>query len=81
MNAQFYIGYALFNQGKYQPAIAYFNLAMNNGFDFFYEDAQWFKALAYLKLQERDKAKDLLQKIETQGGKHAKPARKALREF
>ena len=43
-NAEFYIGYALFYQKNYEKAIPYFDKAMANGFDFFFEDAQWFKA-------------------------------------
>lgn len=67
-NAEFYLGYALFNQGNYESAIPYFNEAMNNGFDFFYEDAQWFKANCLENMGRLKEAKSLYNEIKNRGG-------------
>lgn len=67
-NAEFYLGYALFNQGNYESAIPYFNEAMNNGFDFFYEDAQWFKANCLENMGRLKEAKSLYDEIKNKGG-------------
>ena len=68
VNAEFYIGYAKFYQGKYEEAIPYFNKAMNNAFDFFMEDAEWFKANSLQKLGKLKKAQIIYNSIKKKGG-------------
>ena len=67
-NAEFYIGYALFYQKKYEEAIPYFDKAMVNGFDFFFEDAQWFKANSLENSDKLKEAQAIYRKIKNKGG-------------
>jgi tetratricopeptide (TPR) repeat protein len=67
-NAEFYIGYALFYQKNYEKAIRYFDKAMTNGFDFFFEDAQWFKANSLEYMGKLKDAQALYRKIKNKGG-------------
>ncbi|MDB4088382.1 hypothetical protein N9544_02045 [Flavobacteriales bacterium] len=67
-NAEFYIGYALFYQEKYEVAIPYFEKAMANGFDFFIEDAEWFKANSLENMGKIKEAQAIYRKIKNKGG-------------
>lgn len=67
-NAEFYIGYALFHQEKYEEAILYFEKAMANGFDFFFEDAEWFIANSLENMGKLKEAQKLYRKIKNKGG-------------
>lgn len=67
-NAEFYIGYALYYQKRYKNAIPYFDKAMTNAFDFFFEDAEWFKANSLEKMGNIKEAHKLYKKIKTDGG-------------
>lgn len=67
-NAQFYIGYALFYQENYEKAIPYFEKSMTNGFDFFYEDAEWFKANSLENMGKLKEAQTIYRKIKNKGG-------------
>ncbi|MEN8929079.1 MAG: tetratricopeptide repeat protein [Flavobacteriales bacterium] len=67
-NAEFYIGYSLFYQKNYAQAISYFDKAMANGFDFFYEDAEWFKANSLENIGKVKEAQKMYRKIKEKGG-------------
>ena len=43
--------------------------------------ANWYKALAYIKLKDRDKAKAMLETIQSQNGKYKSQAEKVLGEL
>ena len=78
VNAQFYIGFSYFNMSKHEKSSLFFDKAMNNSFDFFYEDAQWYKALSlegYGKLKE---AKKLYKEIIKKEGFYANQAYEKL---
>lgn len=74
VNALFYSGFSQFNLTHYEQAISYFDLAMQNSFDFFYEDAQWYKALCLQELGKYTEAKKLFREIIEKGGFYAKQA-------
>ncbi|HUH74410.1 MAG TPA: tetratricopeptide repeat protein [Chitinophagales bacterium] len=54
---QFFIGNALLAQDKNKEAIVYFENTIKKTNSNFYEDAQWYLGLAYLKAQDYEKAK------------------------
>jgi len=74
-NAEFYLGYCYFELKNYQKAIAYFDLANTNAFDFFSEDAQWFKANSLENLGEYSKAQKLYLEIKEKGGYYSSKLR------
>ncbi|MEM0998641.1 MAG: hypothetical protein AAGN35_16400 [Bacteroidota bacterium] len=66
-----------------QPSAALYHLDRilaipNNSY---YADAEWFKALAYLKMNKTEMGRLILEKILRDGGKHAQDAQKALDEL
>lgn len=67
-NAEFYIGYSLYYQENYEKAIPYFDKAMENGFDFFFEDAQWFKANSLENSSKLKEAQAIYRIIKNKGG-------------
>ena len=68
VNAEFYLGYCYYEIGKYEKAITYFDLASSNGFGFFEEDAQWFKANSLENLGRLVDANKIYQTIKKNGG-------------
>lgn len=74
VNAQFYSGFALFNQGKFTEAISFFDQATQNSFDFFYEDAEWYKGLCLEASGKTVEAKKLFKKIYQARGFYASQA-------
>ena len=57
VNAQFYIGYIYFYQNKNEKSIEQMNKVKENSFDFFLEDANWYKANALENLGKLEEAK------------------------
>lgn len=78
VNAEFYIGLAYYRQNKSEKAIAYLDLAQNNGITYFHDDAKLYKALSYKKKDDIETCKILLQEIINQGGKNKKTAEEIL---
>ncbi len=78
VNAQFYIGFAYYNLDKHDKAIPYFEDAIHNSFNFFYEDAQWYKALSLTEEGQFIKANELYRKIVKEKGFYAKQAKRKL---
>ena len=68
VNAEFYLGYCYYEIGDFNKAIPYFDHAMNNGFDFFEEDAQWFKANSLENLGDTKAAQKIYREIKNNGG-------------
>jgi len=68
VNAEFYLGYCLYELGSYTKAISYFEKAQNNGFDFFEEDAQWFIANSYENSGKHKEANKIYREIRKKGG-------------
>lgn len=68
VNAEFYLGYCYYEMGKYEKAISYFELASTNGFGFFEEDAEWFKANSLENLGKQSEANKIYKSIKEKGG-------------
>lgn len=76
VNAQFYIGFAHYNLKNYSKAISSFESVLTNSFDFFYEDAQWYKALSLQKNGHFKEANKLFRLIAKEKGFYAAQAAK-----
>lgn len=81
LSAHYYAAASFMNLDQPQAAIYHLNRVLANPGHTHFQDAEWYKSLAYLKLGEREKAKKLLEKIEQDGGKHSGGARKALKKL
>lgn len=68
VNAQFYIGYIYFYQNKNEESIKQMDMVLVNSFDFFSEDANWYKANALENLGKLKKAKEIYSEIKRKGG-------------
>lgn len=76
VNAQFYSGFSYYNLKKYPEAIEFFDKVMNNSFDFFSEDAQWYKALSLEKNGRFKEANILFRVIANEKGFYSAQAAK-----
>lgn len=76
VNAQFYSGFSYYNLKKYPEAISFFDKVMNNSFDFFYEDAQWYKALSFEQNGRFKEANRLFRVIASEKGFYSTQAAK-----
>ena len=56
-------GISYLELGKYQEAIPYFNAIINDKNPFFSDQANWYKALAYLKTDQLEECKLLLENL------------------
>ena len=63
IRTQFFRGICEMETGKINEAIAHFEQVIQNGNTLLTEQAQWYQALAYLKLGERNQAKTLLEQL------------------
>ena len=74
-NAEFYLGYCYYELGDYKKAIPYFELAFTNGFGFFEEDAQWFKANSLENSGNISEAREIYRAIKLKGGYYSQKIR------
>lgn len=81
VNANFYAGLSVYNLESYSQAEAYFKKAYSLQYGNFKEEANWFEALSLLKLNEKSKAKKLLQQIVAGNGFYAERAKEKLAEI
>lgn len=81
LNAFFYGGLCYFNLGKFERAISYLDKCINNAFNTFSEEAEWYKAKSLIKLNRKEEAKSLLQNIVTDKGFYARQAQSLLAEL
>ncbi|HBX50334.1 MAG: hypothetical protein A2275_12310 [Bacteroidetes bacterium RIFOXYA12_FULL_35_11] len=82
LNAYFYGGLCLYNLQKFDRAIQFFNQAIENPVNSFYQEARWYKALSMIQKNENEDAKNLLKEIIDEEGFYASKAEekvKALR--
>ncbi|MES2591264.1 MAG: tetratricopeptide repeat protein [Bacteroidota bacterium] len=79
INALFYTGMAFYNMDKYDQAIEKFNSVLSNDNSAFFDEAKWNLALAYLKLEERQSATQMLLEIISENGFYTKHAAEKLR--
>lgn len=78
LEAHLHAGISFLNINQPQAAIYHLDRVLAVSGTNLREDAEWYKALAYLRMNEARKAKSLLESISKQNGKHAKAAQKAL---
>jgi tetratricopeptide (TPR) repeat protein len=79
VNASFYSGLCYYNLGKTRQAIAMFDKTIGNSITTFKEESEWYKSLSLLENGKKSDAKDLMMKIESEGGFYAKAAREKLK--
>ncbi len=77
---QFYKASALQNLEKYEEAIPEYSRVISHGDNIFVEEAEWYKALCYIKLGEKDEARNHLLAIIGRKGYYAGEAKKLLRK-
>ncbi len=77
----FYKGASLQNLNKYEEAIPEFNQVINHANNLFIEEAEWNKALCFIKLGEIDKAKVQLTAIIDKNSFYKKDAKAILRRL
>ena len=81
VNANFYAGLSAYNLESFSQAEEYFKNAYSLKYGNFKEEANWFEALSLLKLNEKSKAKKLLQQIVAGNGFYAERAKEKLAEI
>lgn len=81
LQAHLYAANSFLNIGQPQAAIFHLDRILNQPDNAYTEDATWYKALAYLKLNDSAPAKTLLKSIEKAGGKHAAEATTTLQKL
>lgn len=79
VNASFYSGLCYYNLGKTRQAITMFDKTIGNSITTFKEESEWYKSLSLLEDGKKSDAKELMKKIESEGGFYAKAAREKLK--
>ena len=79
VNASFYSGLCYYNPGKTRNAITMFDKTIGNSITTFKEESEWYKSLSLLEDGKKSDAKELMKKIESEGGFYAKAAREKLK--
>jgi tetratricopeptide (TPR) repeat protein len=79
VNASFYSGLCYYNLGKTRQAISMFDKTIGNSITTFKEESEWYKSLSLLEDGKKSDAKELMKKIESEGGFYAKAAREKLK--
>lgn len=79
VNASFYSGLCYYNLGKTRQAITMFDKTIENSISTFKEESEWYKSLSLLEDGKKSDAKELMKKIESEGGFYAKAAREKLK--
>lgn len=77
---QFYKAASLQNLGRFEDAIPEFSKVIEHGDNMFVEEAEWYRALCYIKLERKDAAKEHLLAIVNRNGYFAKDAKAILRK-
>lgn len=77
----FYKAASLQNMEKFSEAVPEYTKVINNADNIFVEEAEWNKSLCYLKLNNKDLARDLLKGIIKRNGYYASDARAVLRRL
>ncbi len=77
---QFYKASTLQNLGKYEEAIPEYTQVVNHGDNIFVEEAEWYKALCFIKLGNKEEARTQLLAIINRNGFYAVDAKAVLRK-
>jgi tetratricopeptide (TPR) repeat protein len=78
VNAHFYSGLCYHNLGQYAKAIEHFDQSFTLQIGNFREEATWFKAKAFLQLNDKSSAKVFLEKIKNESGFYSERATELL---
>lgn len=81
MESVMMIGVSKFEEENYPEAKVSFTKVINDRDNLFFEDAQWYLALCYLKTSEKDKAVNSLKYIKDSGSIYSSNAKKILRKI
>jgi hypothetical protein len=76
--AHLYAANSFLNIGQPEAAIFHLDRILAQAPNSYTEDAEWYKALAYLKMNDATAAKRQLIKVQDGGGKHSAKAKKSL---
>lgn len=78
---QFYKGLSYQNLDKYAKAALEYSKVINQGNNMFIEEAEWYKALCYLKMNKTNEAKKELLAVVNRKGHYEKDAKAILRRL
>lgn len=78
-NALFYNAVALYETGKFDPAMKYFEAVLKNTNNVFHPEAKWYLALTLNKAGEKESSKRLLTEIANENGFYSKQAKELLK--
>jgi len=81
MQSELLNGMSNFEDEKYPEAKKSFGIVIDDNNNFFVETAKWYLALCYVKTNEKEKAKQLLEIITREGGIYDKDAVKILKNY
>lgn len=79
VNALFYGGVCYFNLGNTDKALDYFTSVMSSSNGSFYEEAKWYKALSFIKKQDKEAGQKLLKEIVSDNGFYKERAKEKLK--
>jgi tetratricopeptide (TPR) repeat protein len=81
LNANFYLGYVLFQTGKIEEALQFFSKCGNIFYGNFNEEAQWYSLKCYQKLGKTDMAMQIAQEIIDSNGFYYSQAKDFLKSI
>jgi len=81
INANFYGGLCYYNLGEYKKTQLIFEKCLNLEFINFNEEVDWYLAKSYLANDENEKAKVILNKIQSQKGYYSKQATQLILNY
>jgi len=79
--ADFYKGLSYQNMENFEQAIQAYSKVVNHGNNLFIEEAEWYKSLCYIKLNEKTEAKQELIAVIDRKGHYEKDAKAILRKL
>ncbi|SHF82859.1 hypothetical protein SAMN05444274_11031 [Mariniphaga anaerophila] len=77
---QFYKAASLQSLDRFEEAIPEYSKVIEHGDNMFVDEAEWYKALCYIKLERKDAAHEQLLAIISKNGYYAKDAKAVLRK-
>jgi tetratricopeptide (TPR) repeat protein len=77
----FKAGMCNYNLKNYTQAITQFNTVITKGSGKYYDDAEWLKTQSYIKQNNTESAKEMLNQIVSKNGKYKNEAQKLLNEL
>ncbi|HYQ55996.1 MAG TPA: tetratricopeptide repeat protein [Draconibacterium sp.] len=78
---QFYKGISYQNLNKFPQAVSQYEKVIDQGNNMFVEEAEWYKALCYLKMNKKAEAKNELLAVINRKGHYEKDAKAVLRKL